>query len=274
MNDIQSQQLATLLEAVLSSAKYRDVCPDLIRSIGTQELLKRHSLKEAVKATKNKLHQVGGAYLEGQNHSAAWLLRLQQAIQTGNSEKLRTTCTHMLSYHASTRERLPMLAQFYDTIFAELPPVHSVLDLACGLNPLTLPWMPLSTIRTYYAYDIYQHMTDMLHSWLSLMGITGHARVCDITQTCPTDAVDVAFLFKTLPCLEQIDKQASSRLLHSIRATHLIVSYPLHSLGGRGKEMAAHYEAQFLQLVTHETWHVKRLEFATELVFVVKKHEN
>ena len=52
------------------------------------------------------------------------------------------------------------------------------------------------------------------------------------------------FLLKALPCLEQIDKAAPARLLEYIPAEHLLVSYPVHSLGGRAKGMVAHYEAQ------------------------------
>jgi 16S rRNA (guanine(1405)-N(7))-methyltransferase len=58
------QQLDKLLEAIQSSSKYRHIDIDLIRAIGTSELEKRRTLKEAIKATKNKLHQVGGAYQE------------------------------------------------------------------------------------------------------------------------------------------------------------------------------------------------------------------
>ena len=60
---VQSDQLEKLVETVLTSSKYKAVSHDLIRSIGLRELAKRSSLKEAVKATKSKLHQVGGAYL-------------------------------------------------------------------------------------------------------------------------------------------------------------------------------------------------------------------
>ncbi len=52
----------SLIEAVSSSTKYRQVSPDLIRTVGQRELAIRPSWKAAVKATKNKLHQVGGAY--------------------------------------------------------------------------------------------------------------------------------------------------------------------------------------------------------------------
>ncbi len=255
-----------LVESVLASPKYKDISPQLVRNVGIQELSKRRTLKEALKATKNKLHQMGGAYLEGVDY-ARWLHELRTCAD--NKDELQAVCRSIMIHHASTRERLPILDQFYTTLLADLAPISSVLDLACGLHPLALPWMPLTESVTYYAYDIYQHMMDFLHEWFALIGIQGHAQTCDILQACPAHPVDVAFVLKTIPCLEQLDKHAGERLLQAINARYLIVSFPVHSLCGKKKGMVAHYEAQFRALVGDAPWAVKQIEFATELVFVV-----
>ena len=55
------ERLGKLVTAVSRSPKYQHVSPALIRRFGAEELGKRRSYKDAVKATKNKLHQVGGA---------------------------------------------------------------------------------------------------------------------------------------------------------------------------------------------------------------------
>lgn len=257
-----------LVESVLASPKYKDISPQLVRNIGTQELSKRRTLKEALKATKNKLHQMGGAYLEGADY-ARWLHELRACAEDKN--ELQRVCWSIMTHHASTRERLPILDQFYMTLLTDLAPISSVLDLACGFHPLALPWMPLAESVTYYAYDIYQHMMDFLQEWFTLIGIQGYAQVCDILQACPTHPVDVAFVLKTIPCLEQLDKHAGQRLLQALNAHYLIVSFPVHSLGGKRKGMLAHYEAQFREMIRDTPWAVRRIEFATELVFVVTK---
>jgi 16S rRNA (guanine(1405)-N(7))-methyltransferase len=239
-----------------------------VRNIGTQELSKRRTLKEALKATKNKLHQMGGAYLEGVDY-ARWLHELRACADDKN--ELQRVCQSIMTHHASTRERLPILDQFYTTLLTDLAPISSILDLACGLHPLALPWMPLAEPVTYYAYDIYQQMMDFLQEWFTLIGIQGHAQMCDILQACPTHPVDVAFVLKTIPCLEQLDKHAGQHLLQAINARYLIVSFPVHSLGGKKKGMVAHYETHFRALLGDTPWAVKRVEFATELVFVVTK---
>lgn len=268
----RDEPLAALVEAVQASAKYRGVCGDLIAHIGAQELSKRRSLKEAIKATKNKLHQVGGAFLDTEASYDAWLEQLRLALQGDDQNQLRETCRVIMSHHASTRERLPMLGRFYAEIFALLPPIHSVLDIACGLHPLAIPWMPLAEHAAYYAYDIYAGMTDFLQAWMALLPVQGHAHVCDVLQGCPMQRADVAFLLKALPCLEQIDPAAGQRLLREIQADYLVVSFPARSLGGRQKGMVEHYEMHFSALLAEvQRWRViGRLAFPSELVFVAQ----
>lgn len=266
-----ASQIDNVVETVLSSANYKYISPDLVRVVATQEIAKRRKQKEAIKATKNKLHQVGGAYLDGRDNYEEWLKTLTEAVATGNDVDIQQACKRIMGHHASTRERLPILDQFYSTLLADLGPIHSVLDLACGLNPLALPWLPLAKNGSYYAYDIYQHVMNFLAQWLHLLNIDGHANVCDLVQSCPEQQVDVALVLKTLPCLEQVDKQAGYKLLRSIHAKHMLVSFPLQSLGGKSKGMATYYEDHFLQLIAEETWHVRKIVFANELVFVVTK---
>jgi 16S rRNA (guanine(1405)-N(7))-methyltransferase len=182
----------------------------------------------------------------------------------------KMACREILAAHTSTNERLPILDEFYETIFAELPRVNAVLDLACGLNPLTIPWMPLTKGASYYACDIYQDMVAFLDRCIPLFGVEGRAEACDVIAAPPNRQVDLALVLKAIPCLEQVDKDAGTRLLDAINAKHIVVSYPVASLGGRNKGMAENYEASFMGLVEGRGWEVKKLLFDTELVFIVK----
>lgn len=272
-----AEPLATLIASIQNSAKYRDVCVEVIGNIGARELAKRRNLKDAIKATHNTLHQVSGAYLDSKEHYTRWLAELQTAAQSHYGQAVRDVCTRILNSHASTRERLPILDQFYTQIFAELPPIHSVVDIACGLNPLTLPWMPLANNATYYAYDISESSMSFITACLPLLGVQGHAQARDVLQFSPMPKVDVALLLKAIPCLEQIDKHAGQTLLRTIQADAIVVSFPVRSLGGRNKGMIEYYEAHFRALVaheeqeTHKAWDMQRFEFASELAFLLRK---
>jgi 16S rRNA (guanine(1405)-N(7))-methyltransferase len=264
-----SELLKQAIQAVLASKKYRAIAPELVQAIATGELAKGRSLKEAVKATKNQLHQSAAAYQVGSMDYEGWIHTLRQAYAEDGADASRAQLQAIMAHHASTRERLPILEEFYSGIFNHLPPIHSLLDLACGLNPLAYPWMALAPGATYHACDIYQDQIDFLNRFFEIAGINGKAEVRDLVHNCPTDAVDLALVLKTIPCLEQIDRHAGTRLLDTLNARYLLVSFPVRSLGGRDKGMAANYEAHFQALVADRGWRVTRFEFAGELAFLV-----
>jgi len=271
MDEVDSQQVDRLTEAVLASSKYKSIDINFIRYIGKQELFRHRNLKEAIKSTKNKLHQVGGAYQTNTPRYSVWLDELKFAKRSGNEAHFLETCKWIMQYHSSTRERIPILEQFYSTIFANLPPINSIIDIACGLHPLAVPWMPLSEHVQYFAYDIYEDMIGFLNESLTLMHVQVSGIVSDVIQSCPTQKVDVAFILKAIPCLEQVDKSAGLRLLETINANHFVVSFPAHSLGGKNKGMVTNYESRFYKLVEHKPWSIQRFEFPGELVFLVSK---
>jgi len=265
-------ELAQLVTTVQAGAKYRQVHPALIQRIGAAELSKGRSLKQATKATKNKLHQVGGAYLQSRVDYPAWLEKLEKA--RGDRQTLQSICREVMALHASTRERLPILETFYQRIFSELLPIHSVLDLACGLNPLALPWMPLAENARYQAYDIYTNMMTFVGHFMDLLAVSGEAQACDVLGELPGGRYDLALLLKTLPCLEQIEKDVGTRLLETIDTAYLLVSFPVRSLGGRDKGMAENYPTRFMETVKGYGWGIKRFDFEVELAFLIEKPGN
>jgi 16S rRNA (guanine(1405)-N(7))-methyltransferase len=260
--------LDTLIDEIRHSPKYHSVATDFIRSLGERELQKRTSYKEAVKATRNKLHQVGGAYFEHTPHYAEWLDDLRQA----DAGQLRSTCRRLMSQHASTHERLPILDHFYGETLAGIAPVHSILDIACGFNPLSIPWMPLAPNASYYAVDIYEDLMSFVGSAIHMCGLSGQAVAGNVLASIPVKVkVELALMLKAIPCLEQIDRMASMRLLDQINAQHLLISFPVRSLGGRSKGMVANYESRFQELMLGRGWTIQKFMFASELAFLVSK---
>lgn len=266
-----NEALEQLVQMVTASDKYASISPDLIRAVGEKELSKRRTLKEAVKETRNKLHQVGSAFQEKPIPYAAWKEALAGLPADLRSDEVMQFLKNCLSMHASTAERLSILPRFFTETLASAAPVRSFLDLACGLNPLCLPWMPVAEEVTYTACDIYQNMTEYITAFFNYFGIKGDAFTCDLSQTVPTQRAQVALLLKTIPCLDQIDRHAAGRLLRELQTDFILASFPAHSLGGRGKGMKENYEARFEQLVEGENWKITRFDYVSELVFLIEK---
>lgn len=278
MNSDTAGEHDAVVEAVLASGKYKEMSPDLVGSVAGRELAKGRSRKDAIKATKNKLHQIAGVYLPGGVDYARWLRLLAESMETGDVASLRLACRQIMERHSSTRERLPILERFYSETLGSLGPIHRVVDIASGLNPLAMPWMPLAEGAEYYAYDIYLDMMTFLSDYFALVArgneyprVRGHAAVQDVVASVPEQPADVALLLKAIPCLEQIDKSSAARLLRQVPAAHVLVSFPAQSLGGRSRGMLENYEARFFELVAGTNWSVTRFQFATELAFLVSK---
>lgn len=261
--------LDEVVSMVQNNARYRLISPSLVRKVAIQELSKGRSIKEAVKETRNKLHQVGGAYLEARPDYTRLLRQLEGSPRA--LDALRPFCLNSMQAHASTRERLPYLEDFYAPLRQQLGEVGSILDLACGLNPLALPWMPLAAGGEYTACDIYSDMVEFLNSFFQHAGICGKASVCDLTAELPGQTVELVLLLKSLPCLEQLDKSIGERLLNGLKADHILVSYPARSLSGRGKGMPQNYSDHFERLRAGKDWKVTRWQIKTEILFLISR---
>lgn len=271
---IDSASLDELIRQVRLNEKYACMDLDLVRSLGSAELAKRGSLKEAVKTTRNKLHQIGSAFQEKPIPYTAWKTELAALPTDLNSAPVQDFLRRCMNAHASTQERLNIHETFFQQALATLGPIHSVLDLACGLNPLNLSWMPLAADFSYSACDIYTDMVDFLNLFFAHFQVHGSAFTCDLTSTLPKQPVQLALLLKTIPCLEQVDKQAGQRLLLGVPAENILVTFPAHSLGGRSKGMIQNYSDHFAQLTAGQPWQITRFDFPGELTFLIRKpHE-
>ena len=270
MVDQSAELINQVVDSLAQSVRYGQIDQGLVRRLARVELSKRAGFKNVVKAVKNKLHQVGGAYQEEKMDYNSWLADLK-ATEGLSADEFRLSLSRIMEHHASTRERLPLLDKFYSTCLAGLPPIHSVLDIACGLNPLSIPWMGLADRAKYLAADIFQDMISFLNGALAFLPVDGRAVSCDVNAACPELPVDLALALKTIPCLEQIDKTAGEHLLSTLQAKVMLISFPLRSLGGRDVGMTTNYEKRFLTLALEKHWKIERFVFKNELVFRVIK---
>ncbi len=263
--------LPAIISAVLQKPKYEHIQADLVERLAARELAKGRKTKEAVKEVSAKLHQIGAAYFKLAPQYARWLEELVTLSHDPAHEDVRAFCLQVMQAHSSTAERLSILAEFYADILAPIGPLESVFDLACGLNPLALPWMPLKAGARYYGCDIFSDLIAFDNAFLAHCGLQANLIPADIFQYEFQQPVQAALLLKSLPCLEQLEKGAASALLEAIPAKYLLISYPIRSLGGKSKGMRQTYSAQFESLTAGRKWKVTRYEFSSELAFLVEK---
>ena len=263
--------LQKLTASILDSARYRTLCPDVVARIGAIELAKRKTWKEAEKETRNRLHQIGGAYLDHRPPYGRWLEDLGAAP---DSEAYLAHLRRMMLAHASTRERLPYLDTFYFQTLGAIRPIRSVVDVACGFNPLALPWMGLEPGAAYQGYDLFSDMAAFTADSLraSVFGPPCDAVVStrDVAPAPPDTLADLALILKFLPLLEQTGTTETVRWLKGLRTRHALVSFPTRTLSGRNVGMATAYEARFREVLRLGGWHAERREIGSELCFLVQ----
>lgn len=270
MSPYSAEDLEKLVQAIRESAKYAQIVPSLVERIAAEELEKRGDFKAALKSARTRLHLVTGAFLAPDINYAKWA-DILKSTPLNNTQELQSFCQRMMRLHSSTAERLPHIEQFFRTSLADISPINSVLDLACGLNPLALPWMPLASGCSYYACDVVLPMLAFLNQFFTTAGLQAEAFPCDLSACIPGQNVQLAILLKTLPCLDQLDKSLGPRLLTQLNAEHILVSYPAKSLGGREKGMRQTYAQQFARLLESTHFRVREFDFPNEMVFLLSR---
>ena len=226
-----------LLEKLLNSKKYGDICPDTVRRVWDECRAKYRKPKEAEKAAREALHGIAGAFMTSDEAArCTWALH-EWAVIEHTDAKLE----NVLNKHASTRERLPVRAMdaLYDRIFEIAGRPGRVLDLACGINPLYLGARGVDTTGV----DISSAAVSVINAFDTAYHGPVRAVCADLLcdNAIPRERFDMALLFKVLPLLERQRKGAALAVMNAVNAAHLVVSFPTRTLGGRNVGMAGHY---------------------------------
>jgi 16S rRNA (guanine(1405)-N(7))-methyltransferase len=255
---------AEIVERVRRSTRYREVAPELVARLATEELPKARNVDDAVKRVKRRLHQAVGAFRAS--------ARVAPTVDwpAGDPAALRRTCRAAMLRHASTRERVPHLDDYYPAIWAVTGVPRRLLDLGCGLNPLALPWMGIGT-ATYHAIEVDAAVLAVARGFLEALGQPHVAEVRDLVADPASEPADVALLLKLVTTLDRQDADAATRLVRGLRTGHAVVSFAVRSLGGRGSHERT-YRARLDRLVA-DAGRVRGVTEASvpgELVFVLE----
>lgn len=165
---------------------------------------KSRRYKRIVRDIRGMLHKITGAYFS-------------------KKEGLRA--------HASTRERLEFYKQIYKKIFNITGKPEDILDLGCGLNPLSYKMMGVKA--RYYAYDLDERNVEIIKEFFEKNKINGEVKLANILEEKNFEKADVAFLFKLMDCLDFKGHKNAEELIKKLDVRWIIVSFPILTLGKR-----------------------------------------
>jgi hypothetical protein len=112
-------------------------------------------------------------------------------------------------------------------------------------------------------------LAALVGRYLAALGRSGSATTADIlARGAPPGPWEAVLLLKMVPTLERKERGSASRLIGSLDAARIVVSFPRVSLGGRRKGMDAQYEALMGTVVEGASLDVSRHAWSGESVYV------
>ena len=255
-----------LLDKLLASKKYREICPDTVRRVWADCEKRYKKAKDVEKAAREALHGITGAFMTPQEAR-----QLAFDMQAWYVDKTDIGLERMLSRHASTRERLPLseMDRLYERVFSIVGRPRSVLDLACGINPIYLAARGLHTVGV----DISGAAVRAVNAFYEVYCMPVSAVCADLLcpGAIPKERFDVALLFKLLPLLERQENGGAASVMEAVNATRLVVSFPTRTLGGRSVGMAGNYARWMEEHLPEGMAVLDRFETGNEMFYIIAK---
>jgi 16S rRNA (guanine(1405)-N(7))-methyltransferase len=269
---LTKDEIEQLIDSLKQSRKYGATHEATIRELVLAESGHYKKAKQVEKAVRKRLHSIMAPYLGDPEYERA-TRELTAVFATNDPAQIKACCYDLLHDHLSTRERLPILDDFYRQIFAVTGWPRSLLDIACGLNPLAYRWMGLADLPEpvqFYAYDIHGPRIDLINHYFRLEGLPPLARLQDVAIDPPQETADLALFLKELPRFARnYGSDLAQSFLHSLNVRWLVVSFPTVSTHG-GRSLVDRYRDYFNELID-PAWPVTELLFDSELVMIAEK---
>lgn len=221
--------------------------------------------KELVKTIRAELREVYGVFILKDYKKRYELLKeLKKNPSIENHNKI-------LGLHKSSKERLPYYSLVYKKIFEIAGVPKRIIDLACGLNPFSYPF--LGCKPEYVACDLSEKDLDFIKEYFKIMRIKGSTKKINLIKSNLYEVVkknDLVFLFKTLDSLETIKRNISGQVLRNIQGKFIVVSFSTKSLGG-GKIIRKEKRAWFERLIKKLGYRSKIFEIPGETFYIITK---
>lgn len=224
--------------------------------------------EELLKKIRAELREVYGAFILEDYNKRASLLELLKR------EPSREAHDRILELHQSTKERLPYYDYAYRKIFETTGIPRRIVDLACGLNPVSYPYMAKLGCRAeYLACDISDEDMRFIEEYFKARNIKGAAARVDLIKddvSGLTTGFDICFLFKALDTLEAAKRNISRSIMKNISSSYIVVSFATKSIGGK-KSIRNERRSWFDKLVKKNGWDCSLFELPNEIFYIIKK---
>lgn len=277
-----------IVSLIKKAKKYKNISEEVIgaefdkfvkRNPRWTDFKEKHILKEI----KRQLHKIHGSFhfLDSKdiNRREEFLQELEK-----NPKKLEII-QKILSTNKSTKERLEKYEEVYKEIFEITGKPKSIVDLGCGLNPLSFIFMKLNNIY-YNAYEINKEDVKVINEYFKTdikKIVDGKAEIMDCSRlenlkTIPDS--DVCFMFKFIDPVEKAyghGHKLSEEIIQTLKDKYkfMVVSFATRTVGGN--EMNFPYRGWIERMLRRIEMNYDMIDFSQEIgevFYVISKPKN
>lgn len=152
----------------------------------------------------------------------------------------------------------------YEKIFEITGKPQKILDLGCGLNPLSFEDKDVY----YIACDINKENCEIIKKYLDKIGIKNKVICADLLKI--KEDAEVCFLFRVLDALDRSKgHKISENLIKSLNCKYIVVSFSTKTLSG--KEMNHPYRGWIERMLNRLGYKFEILKQESEIFYVIKK---
>jgi len=161
---------------------------------------------------------------------------LRKAVKHNDSQESDRIVAEILQSHLSTSERCPYYDVIYPEIFRITGQPKKIIDLGCGLNPLSYEFLK---IKPYYvASDIGKKDMEFIGEFFKIMGIKGETIQSDLTNPDSTlmdkaNDADICLLLKLVDTLEDLKRDSAKKLIANLSTKNIVLSVPKATISGK-----------------------------------------
>jgi len=267
---------------IKKSKKYKNLSNDVILNeinsflksnpnLFNSEKLKKKKLEKSIKTVKSKLHRIYSSYILGnKNKREKFLNQLKKNYDLKIINKILKTSV-------STKERLMYYEKLYSEIFKITGKPKIIVDIGCGLNPISYPYIGIKDLFCY-AYDIEKNDVNFVNKFFKIsenFGIRGKAAILNINDLKNISKIpmsDVVFMFKLVDLLNKKNKNLESIIKNLIRKTKfLIVSFPTKTLSGKPMNFPRRKGFEFMLEKNKLKFQILKLK--NEIFYIIKGYQ-
>jgi len=252
-----------LVKLVKANKKYKDISDEVVKT-RVEEFLAKNKVfeeKSAVKEIRSRLHRIHGSFRLNTR-------KLEKYLKNKEFRKI-------LESNRSTRERLDVYSELYADIFEMTGKPTSIIDLGCGLNPVSILYMDLKHVN-YHAYDINESEIKFLNDFFKEFSINGQASILDLSKienVTNLPRADLCLAFKLVDLLEAKGHKYSEELIKILaeKCKFLVVSFATRTISGKNMNYPARgWIERMLERIGFK-FEILEFDEASEIFYVIKK---